>query len=89
MIWFDTLASDQSLPSLNVLHSNFKQFGLRLKFETCLSEVLDRSRSTVRSVRLQNRSANMLLYVVYDYKTDLERASCKYPALQCKYDDDE
>ena len=24
VIWFDTLASDQSLPSLNVLHTNFK-----------------------------------------------------------------
>ena len=63
VIWFDTLASDQSLPSLNVLHTNFKQFGLRLKFETCLSEVLDRSRSTVRSVRLQDRSGAGILQV--------------------------
>jgi len=63
VIWFDTLASDQSLPSLNVLHTNFKQFGLRLKFETCLSEVLVRSRSTVRSVRLQDRSGAGILQV--------------------------
>jgi len=40
-----------------------RTFGLRLKFETCLSEVLVRSRSTVRSVRLQDRSGAGILQV--------------------------
>ena len=40
VIWFDTLASDQSLALLHVLHINYvsdKTSGLRLKFETLIS----------------------------------------------------
>ena len=41
MIWFDTLVSDQSLALLHVLPIDYvsdQTFGLRLKFETSVSD---------------------------------------------------